>query len=287
MSQWYQPLLNSTHSLSMTAPETARATTVAFYPVPAVLFFLSLYVSGKFTELILSRYSIEFPKLSFEHRRNTVAYCLSTLWTTVALVLQLCASPLLAEKYTFDRIDLVKLAGLVISGLYIWELIYRASLRLPILIHHFCTLFATILIIATLQETHHAALSSLGLLWIFHASTEQSIFIGLIMYRLRCPKRLVQNFLYFSAVQSFLFKSAFSVYLYIWWGLKLAGNSERAIDVAFSVLFVLTLTCLVVTQGYGSWAAWSIARRMAIVKEDKEASNDAQCDSERTTITGG
>lgn len=43
--------------------------------------------------------------------------CLNTFWTTVALVLQLCAIPLLAEEYTLDRIDLVKLAALLVSGL--------------------------------------------------------------------------------------------------------------------------------------------------------------------------
>ncbi|KAJ6590026.1 hypothetical protein DFH09DRAFT_1140703 [Mycena vulgaris] len=261
-------------------PATVFATTVAFYPVPAVLYFLLLYVSAKITELYLSRFSVGFTKLSFEHRRNTVAYCLNTFWTTVTLVLQLCASPMLAEHYTFDRIDLVKLAGLLVSGLYIFELTYRSSLRLPILIHHFCTLFATILIVCTLQETQHPALAVLGLLWLFHASTEQSIFIGLIMYRLRYSKPVVQGVLYFSAVQSFVFKFAFSIYLYIWWGLKLAGNHEQAIDVAFSVLFVITLTCLMITQGYGSWAAWSIARRMDRGNRDTEARLDSQRSSQ-------
>ncbi|KAJ7496696.1 hypothetical protein FB451DRAFT_1162830 [Mycena latifolia] len=214
---------------------------LATVSVPAVLYFLLLYVSAKITEQYLSRFSIVFPTLSFDHRRNTVAYCLNTFWTTVVLVLQLCASPfkLLAEKYTFDRIDLVKLAGLLVSGL--------------------CT--------------QHPALAVLGLLWIFHASTEQSIFIGLIMYRLQCSKILVQWTLYFSAVQSFLFKFAFSIYLYVWWELKLARNHEQAIDLAFSILFILTLTCLMITQGYGSWAAWSIARWMDLVNTDKEKSD--------------
>ncbi|KAJ7637272.1 hypothetical protein DFH06DRAFT_1138901 [Mycena polygramma] len=252
--------------------ETITATTVAFYPVPAVLYFLFLYISAKFTERFMSHFSVGFTKLSFDHKRNTVAYVLNTFWTTVALALQLCASPILAEKYTFDRIDLVKLAGLLVCGLYIFELTYRSRLRLPILIHHFCTLFATILIVCVLQKSDHAALAALGLLWIFHASTEQSIFIGLIMYRLRYAKRLVQWVLYFSAVQSFLFKFAFSIYLYVWWGLKLASNHEQAIDIAFSVLFVITLTALMITQGYGSWAAWSIARGM----DKKEA--DAECE---------
>ncbi|KAJ6484429.1 hypothetical protein C8R47DRAFT_1217315 [Mycena vitilis] len=265
----------SADTSSNVAPtETISATTVAFYPVAGVLYFLLLYISAKATELCLARFSVGFLKLSFDHRRNTIAYVLNTFWTTVALALQLCASPILAEQYTFDRIDLVKLAGLLVSGLYIFELVYRFSLRLPILIHHFCTLFATVLIVCVLQRTQHPALASLGLLWIFHATTEQSIFVGLIMYRLRFTKRLVQWVLYFSAVQSFVFKFGVSVYLYVWWGLKIAPNHEEAIDIAFSVLFVVTLSALMVTQGYGSWAAWSIARGMDKKTDEEESSQE-------------
>ncbi|KAJ7725647.1 hypothetical protein DFH07DRAFT_946199 [Mycena maculata] len=259
------------------ASEAVSATTVAFYPVPAVLYFLFLYISAKLTELCLSRVSVGFRKLSFDHRRNTIAYLLNTFWTTVTLVLQLCASPILAEEYTFERIDLIKLAGLLVSGLYIFELTYRSSLRLPILIHHFCTLFATILIVCTLAKTQHPALAALGLLWIFHASTEQSIFIGLILYRLQFSRHLVKCVLYFSAAQSLLFKFAFSIYLFIWWGLKLAGNHQQAMDIAFSVLFVVTLTCLMITQVYGSWAAWSIAHSME--NKDKELKLNLDSDS--------
>ncbi|KAJ6571628.1 hypothetical protein B0H19DRAFT_1255585 [Mycena capillaripes] len=212
---------------------------------------------------------------------ETVAYFLNTFWTTVTLVLQLCASPLLAEQYTFDRIDLVKLAGLLVSGLYIFELINRSILRLPILIHHFCTLFATVLIVCTLQKTQHPALAALALLWLFHASTEQSIFIGLIMYRFRCSKALVQRVLYFSAVQSLYF--AVSIYLYFWWGLKLARNNKQAIDIAFSVLFVITLSALMITQGcLRIVAAWSIARGMdkKEMRSSKESKLNSVSDSE-------
>ncbi|KAJ6484383.1 hypothetical protein C8R47DRAFT_1217271 [Mycena vitilis] len=257
------------------------STTVAFYPVPAVLYFLFLYMSAKATEIFMSRFSPGFKKLSFDHKRNTVAYVLNTFWTTVALVLQLSASPMLAEKYTYDRIDLVRLAGLLVSGLYIFELTYRSSLRIPILIHHFCTLFATILLVCVLQRTRHVAIASLALLWLFHATTEQSLFIALIMYRLKFSKRLVQWTLYFSAAQSFLFKFAFSIYLYVWWGLKLAAYHEKAIDVAFSVLFVITLTSLMITQGYGSWAAWSIARRMDKKAADDESGSESGLEKKR------
>ncbi|KAJ7626859.1 hypothetical protein FB45DRAFT_920222 [Roridomyces roridus] len=243
--------------------ESITATTVAFYPVPAVLYFLFLYVSAKVAELLMAKICSGFSELSLDHRRNTVSYVLNIFWSTVALGLQLAASPILAERYTTERLDLVRLAALIISGLYIFELTYRPSLRMSILIHHFCTLFAVVLIVCVLQQTLHPALPALGLLWIFHASTEQGVFLGLIMYRLRLSQIQTQRVLYFSAVQTLLFKFTFSIYLFVWWGLKLAPNHEHPIDVVFSVLFVLTLTALMGTQGYGSWAAWSIARSMS------------------------
>jgi NADH:ubiquinone oxidoreductase subunit H len=48
---------------------------------------------------------------------------------------------------------------------------------------------------------------------------------------------------------SSVFKVAVSIYLYVWWGLKLARNHDEALDVAFSVLFVVTLTSLMIVQG--------------------------------------
>ncbi|KAJ7658547.1 hypothetical protein B0H17DRAFT_1145572 [Mycena rosella] len=136
---------------------TVSATTVAFI-----------------TELCLSQFSIGFTQLSFDHKCNTVAYFLNTFWTTVTLVFlnQLCASPLLAEHYMFDRIDMVKLASLLVSGLY--------------------------------------------------------------QFRYSKPPRASSPVFFSCSVIS----------------LKLARNQEEAINVVFSVLFILTLTCLIITQGW-------------------------------------
>ncbi|KAJ7648309.1 hypothetical protein DFH06DRAFT_1476343 [Mycena polygramma] len=241
---------------------TYTATTVAFFPVPAVLYFLVLSIAAKIAERFLSRFSAVFQKLSFDHQRNTVAYVMTTFWSTVALAVQLSASPILAERYTPDRIDSVKLVALITCGLYIFELIYLPKLTTSVLIHHCCTLFSTVLVIYTLQETQNPALASLGLIWLGHATTIQPMYIGLTMHRLRFAKRRVQLTLYFAAAQSLLFKFALSIYLYVWWGLKLASKNQSPIEIAFNVLFVVVVTALMTTQGCGPWAMWSIARGM-------------------------
>ncbi|KAF9045719.1 hypothetical protein BDZ89DRAFT_134999 [Hymenopellis radicata] len=128
-------------------------TTVAFYGIPIFLYILLLYVSSKFTEVALFRFSSVFVGLSFENRRNTITYAMNAFYTTVALALQLFASPMLLERYTVDRMGAVRVVSLVISGLYLFEMIYRPNMRWPLLIHHFCTLFSVIFLQVALQIT--------------------------------------------------------------------------------------------------------------------------------------
>ncbi|KAK0495081.1 hypothetical protein EDD18DRAFT_1355083 [Armillaria luteobubalina] len=236
-------------------------TTVAFYSTSAFLYLLLLYANGKGVDLLLDRFSKEYPALSFGNRRNVVTYCLNTFWTTVAFILQIVASPMLGGYYTWDRIGEARMAAVIISGLYIYEMVFRPSMRWTLLVHHFCTLFATIFIQIALQMALHPAIASAGLIWLFQATTEQSVFVGLILYRLRFPKHVVAPFLKFAAVQSFICKIASEIYLLIWWGIKLAKFHHK-IDVALSVMLVLLISVLMATQIQGSYAVWCIGKSM-------------------------
>ncbi len=42
---------------------------------------------------------------------------LNTFYTTIALILQLLSSPMLAEKYTLNRMGEIRFACVVVSGL--------------------------------------------------------------------------------------------------------------------------------------------------------------------------
>ncbi|KAK0486427.1 hypothetical protein IW261DRAFT_797208 [Armillaria novae-zelandiae] len=236
-------------------------TTVAFYSISAFLYLLLLYVNGKGVDFLLDRFSKEYAVLSFDNKRNVVTYCLNTFWTTVAFILQIVASPMLGGYYTWDRIGEARMAAVIISGLYIYEMVFRPSMRWTLLVHHFCTLFATIFIQVALQIALHPAIASAGLIWLFQATTEQSVFIGLILYRLRFPKHVAAPVLKFSAVQSFICKIASAIYLLVWWGIKLA-KFHRQIDVALSVMLVLLISVLMATQIQGSYAVWCIAKNM-------------------------
>ncbi|KAK0457111.1 uncharacterized protein EV420DRAFT_1765195 [Desarmillaria tabescens] len=236
-------------------------TTVAFYSIPTIVYFFLLYVCAKFVAAVLGRFSKVFRSLSHEHQRNTVTYVLSTFWTLVAFIIQLIAFPMLLERYTVFNVSLLHVATILISGLYIFELTYRPIMRWPLIIHHICTLLAIVFLQIVLQVTSHPAIAVAGLIWLFQATTEQSVFIGLFIYRLQYPKSIVKPTLQFSAVQSFICKMAFATYLIVWWGIKLAPD-HATFDVALSVILVILISLLMSTQIYGSYAVWCIARSM-------------------------
>ncbi|KAJ3999701.1 hypothetical protein F5050DRAFT_879378 [Lentinula boryana] len=253
---------NNVAELVKVQTEIVSMTTVAFFSVPAVLYMLILYMMGKATEFLLSRLAARYREMSFENRRNTVTYVLDTLVTGVVLVLQLISSPILADKYTFDSVNMLKASALLISGLYIYELTYRPTMRWPLLIHHFCTIFAIVLILSVLARTGHPALIAAGEIWLFQATTEQTVFIGLFMYRLRAPLRWTRDMLRFGAIQSFLFKIGFAAYLLAFWAQKLEQFHSTGDDVAVSVMLVTIIVLLMCTQIYGAWAVWCLARKV-------------------------
>ncbi|KAE9386817.1 hypothetical protein BT96DRAFT_507022 [Gymnopus androsaceus JB14] len=144
---------------------------------------------AKATEFLLTRVSLQYREMSFENQRNTVTYVLDTFITGVVLVLQLFSVPIHAKKYTFDYMNMLKAAVLLISRLYIFELTYRPCMRWPLLIDHFCTVFAIVLLLSVFSYIGHPALIAAGEIWLFQATTEQTVFIGLFMYRPRVPLR--------------------------------------------------------------------------------------------------
>ncbi|GAA5997227.1 uncharacterized protein JCM10292_000112 [Rhodotorula paludigena] len=237
-------------------------TTVAFFSVPTFVFFFLLYVGAKACEAGLSRWSRPYRKLSPANQRNTVTYLLNTFFTTVALILQLVASPVLAHEYSQRVVQAITLTAAIISALYLFEMAYRDFLRPSLLAHHICTLLAIFSLFVAIEKTYHPAIVTVGTIWLFQATTEQSIFIGLLMYRLECGARWTRRVLRFAAVQSLLCKFAFAVYLLIEHSLKLVHFTAVPTDVYFSVVVYLIGMLLLTTQVYGSWAVWAISLKL-------------------------
>ncbi|KAJ3773262.1 hypothetical protein FB446DRAFT_541187 [Lentinula raphanica] len=243
--------------------EVVYTTTVAFYSVSCVLYMLLLYVSAKTVEFLFRHFSLSYSDMSFSNQRNTVTYVLATFFTTVAFILQLISSPILnTHSYTFTQVALLKVAALIISGFYIFELTYRVSMRWPLMTHHFCTIFAIVLLLSVLSYTRHPMLMGAGTIWLFQATTEQSVFVGLLMYRMGSSYNMTKNVLYFAAVQSFTCKFAFAAYLLAFWAQHLVQFHTSSDDVALSVMLVILTVLLMCTQIYGAWAVWGLAAKV-------------------------
>jgi len=118
-----------------------------------VVYLAILYFSAKTTECVFSRCSRKYNDMSFANRRTSVIYILNIFYTTVALALQLAGSPAMRQEYTKTGTDCIIVASVIVSGLYLFEIIYRDSMRWPMLAHHFSTLFAIIFVNSALYKT--------------------------------------------------------------------------------------------------------------------------------------
>ncbi|KAI5480049.1 hypothetical protein MNV49_002014 [Pseudohyphozyma bogoriensis] len=253
---------SSVQGLLEASLQTDVWTTIAFYPIPTLVFFFLLYANAKLVYAVLLQRSREFRKLSFENRRNTVTYVLNTVYTTIGLGFQLPIISSFGGEYTFRGIQCLKITGVMVVALYLFELIYRPSMRLPLLVHHICTIFAITSVFVSVQYTNHPSVITIGGIWLWQATSEQSIFIALFMYRLRYRASVVTKILKFSAVQSFLFKFGFAVYLIVYWGMHVAKYHSNPVDIYFSVVVCTIAILLMATQIYGAWAVWSIAQKL-------------------------
>lgn len=102
-----------------------------------VVYLCILYFSAKAVSYAFTRFSRTYRTLSSANQQTSDIYVMNIVYTTVALGLQLAASPVLGEEYTLERMEYLYLAAAVISGLYIFELVYRDQMRWPMLTHHF------------------------------------------------------------------------------------------------------------------------------------------------------
>ncbi|GAA5988581.1 hypothetical protein JCM11641_004609 [Rhodosporidiobolus odoratus] len=259
-------------------------TTIAFFSVPTFAFFCILYFSAKLSEYLLYRYSLEYRLLTPVVKRNVVIYALNTLYTTIALIFQLIAAPALAHSYTHLGIQTIIITACMISANYVFEMIYRDSMRPSLLAHHLFTLLAIMSLFISIENNFHPATVTIGVIWLFQATTEQSIFIGLLMYRLKYNPKIVRAVLRFAAIQSFLVKFFFAVYLLVEHSLKLVQFTTAATDVYFSVIVYSVGMLLLTTQAYGSWAVWAISLKLSKqLKAGSEGSFEAAHEALGTT----
>ncbi|KAM0749628.1 hypothetical protein T439DRAFT_357160 [Meredithblackwellia eburnea MCA 4105] len=227
--EWSRLSPKSIAALQEIADEHADSTTIWLYCIPTYTLWAIMYFSAKATERGLARYTKSFSRLSFPNQRTSVMYILNVFYTTVALGVQIMACSTLREDYTVTAIRCLK------------------------------TIFITSFLCTAAERTRNPSIFVTATCWIFQATTEQPIFIGLLFYRFRLSPKIVPNVLRIAALQALVVKFVFSVYVFVWYGLRQAKHHTSPLELAYTVIVVLAMSTLMFTQFYGSWIVWVLA----------------------------
>lgn len=186
------------------------------YATALLGYFLFFYVCSHSIWFLFARFSVVFPSLGIEHQKNIVMYIMNIIFTTIALALQLVSTPAFRQDYHLWEVQCLRTAGVTVSALYVFELIYRLKMRIPLIIHHFLTIIAISFTVAVFEYTMSTTYLNSACIWLFQATLEQPTFLGLLGYRLGWNPKQVARLLKFAAVQTFLFKSASALTLIIY-----------------------------------------------------------------------
>ncbi|WVF70462.1 hypothetical protein IAT40_005252 [Kwoniella sp. CBS 6097] len=234
----------------------------SLYATAVLGYLLFFYVVSNVLYFIYFRHSTVFPTLGLEHQKNVVMYTMNIMFTTIGLALELVATPAFAGRYALWEVQCLETAGTVISALYIFELIYRLKMRIPMIIHHFLTIFAISFTVTVFEYTQSMTYLISAVIWLFQATTEQPTFLGLLGYRLDWNAKTVSRILKFASVQTFVLKSASAIGLMVYWGLHQNYN-HRPMNVAWTSMVFIIAIGLLLTQIWGSWVTYSIGRRLS------------------------
>ncbi|PRP75987.1 hypothetical protein PROFUN_01703 [Planoprotostelium fungivorum] len=206
-------------------------------------------------------------EFTHEHRRTMVIYVLQVVYTTIALGLQFAAIPVFWLEYRPHRLNFLQYACNIVAVLYCTELLYRTKMRIPMITHHISTLFAISIGFSMLFTLEDPSFISTGAAWLLQATTEQTTFVALFMYRMKIHMRWVQRLLYISALQSLLFKmfsTALTTYYWAQYQRFPESSTKPATVWAWNFMFWTATLCLMVTQFWGSWILYVLGRSVKV-----------------------
>ena len=178
------------------------------FPVYFAYYMLSLYVASRIITFAFSRLKrASWSTASPSKRSNVVTYVLEIVVTSILLIITFTLGhSLLFDKYpttTAQQLTDIELVYVIITALYLFELIYRHNTNLPLVIHHFVTVIFSCLVVEILKHDIRVSIPytftptgvhveepqlvpsdalmsgmRLALLMTLHATTEQPTFIG-------------------------------------------------------------------------------------------------------------
>ncbi|KAL8292129.1 hypothetical protein RQP46_001595 [Phenoliferia psychrophenolica] len=185
-------------NLEQAENERSTYTTISLFSMPTFVLWCIFYLSAKLVEWALARYTKTWGTW-------TLTYILNSFYTAAGLALQLAAAGVFHEVYTLRDVHFLRMVAIIISVNYLFELIYKEPFRPPMLCHHFCTLAIILFLISAVQETQDPSIFVTAQCWFFHATTEQPMFIGLLMCMHNSPWEIAYSVICVIAMVSLIF----------------------------------------------------------------------------------
>ncbi|CAG8528344.1 9500_t:CDS:2 [Ambispora leptoticha] len=234
------------------------------------LFLIGLYLMSRICERIIKYLQ---PDVSLLHLKNCTTYLLEIFWTFVALALQLSVYRLLIRDFNYHDYETAQYMALILVDLYIFELLYRPVMRLPLIMHHCITIFLVIFGTYIIQECDNLDILPLAIIILFQATTEQITFVGLFLYRVK--PSLSSRTLFFAAVQVFILKFSTLVWSYVFWEQHVLPNRDgQSLVKAFNVIFPICGIILFGTQIWSTYVVYKIAIKARRNSKDQKHTNN-------------
>ena len=282
------------------------------YPWFCLNYLIIVWVAASLSSHALSKTRAagigeRFLALTDDKRRNVITYVIQLILTSIALVLQVGGSweILIQFKDTTSQTHLnwMVFAIQTVSVLYVWELVYRLKIGLPLLSHHLITLLLSQLSTASFFDTQDIFYIRFAILLGFYATTEQLSFLALFCFRLEIFSEWHRSMLFYAAAfQAFFLKTAVTIVSLVYFCVSVLAKNEIDNQPTnwkwfWRVCFLPLLVALYASQLYACKILLTLKERCAAressdfpsidkgSKHDTETTEDIDAELQVTTWT--
>jgi hypothetical protein len=249
------------------------------YPWWCLNFFFIFWLISNLVQALLLRFPNrqirkQFKELNHDKKNNAIIYVVQLLFTTVALIAQLYGSSDVIFRWqdstTQSKLNSLIFAVLMIAVLYIWELIFRKKIGLPLLIHHLVTLLLAQLSTAAYFDTHDIMYMRYATLLGFHATVEQLSFMALFFFRLNVFEKWQTFWFFFATIQSLVFKTMVTVMSVVYY-IQLVVDDRLSMSESWGAFWAISLmpllACLYGAQVYACLILYKLGKRCQVLAD--------------------
>lgn len=218
------------------------------------IFPLVYFIFAKLLDNALSQFLTKDKHFDSEKRKNIIVYVLEIVVTTVSLGLCVFITPNLLGigDLSMTTLKFLNLIGHLILSLYLFEIAFKDGMHKSLLLHHFSMITLYYLAIIFFQRTEQVWILRAALFLMYGALTEQSTFVGLLLYRFESKWTAIV--MKVSSISSILIKTACVV---------LASYAWVKVNQLFWWIFFPIGVYLMLwpSQIYSSYILWILAKR--------------------------